>query len=189
MRQTFRQEEAEQILREAVRRDMEQQAPAASVAAGAGALDVSRERLQAMAEELGITPAALEAVLRDREIAAEQRRTQESEQELRREFIQRRHADFLPHLTSYLGVNVLLIAIWFLTTPHGYFWPVWPMLGWGLGIFFHGTAALPTRGPNFEREFAGWKARRQKRQEKEAKRASQDAKKDARAAAEVELDE
>ena len=31
-------------------------------------------------------------------------------------------------------VNVGLTVIWFLTTPGGYFWPIWPTLGMGLGV-------------------------------------------------------
>jgi len=40
-----------------------------------------------------------------------------------------RRADLQP----YLAVMVLLIAIWALTGA-GYFWPVWPMLGWGVPL-------------------------------------------------------
>lgn len=55
-------------------------------------------------------------------------------------------AGFDEHLRSYLGVMALLVAIWALTGM-GYFWPVWPMLGWGLGLFSHAGAVrrLPTR--------------------------------------------
>ena len=41
------------------------------------------------------------------------------------------------HLVSYLSVIGFLVAIWFLTSPFGYFWPVWPALGWGLAIAIH----------------------------------------------------
>jgi hypothetical protein len=44
------------------------------------------------------------------------------------------------HATSYLMVMALLVTIWLLTTPGGYFWPVWPMLGWGFGLASHGLA-------------------------------------------------
>ena len=45
---------------------------------------------------------------------------------------------FRTHATSYLLVMALLVAIWLLTSPGGYFWPVWPMLGWGFGLAAHG---------------------------------------------------
>ena len=48
---------------------------------------------------------------------------------------------FRAHATSYLLVMALLVAIWLLTTPGGYFWPIWPMLGWGIGLASHGLAA------------------------------------------------
>ena len=40
------------------------------------------------------------------------------------------------HLVSYLTVIVGLWLIWALTGA-GYPWPIWPMLGWGLGLLGH----------------------------------------------------
>ena len=37
------------------------------------------------------------------------------------------------HARIYCAVNLLLIAIWAITS-RGYFWPIWPMLGWGVGL-------------------------------------------------------
>jgi hypothetical protein len=51
-----------------------------------------------------------------------------------------RHTDFRAHALSYLMVMTLLVAIWLLTTPGGYFWPIWPMLGWGIGVAWHALA-------------------------------------------------
>jgi hypothetical protein len=58
--------------------------------------------------------------------------------------------DFQEHLRSYLMVMVLLVAIWALTGA-GYFWPVWPMLGWGIGVVSHASAVRgrPRRGRAF----------------------------------------
>jgi hypothetical protein len=47
--------------------------------------------------------------------------------------------DFTELLRSYLMVMALLVAIWALTGA-GYFWPVWPMLGWGIGVASHASA-------------------------------------------------
>ena len=47
---------------------------------------------------------------------------------------------YSPHVRVYLSVMVLLVAIWLMTTPGGYFWPMWPALGWGIGVFAHGSA-------------------------------------------------
>jgi Domain of unknown function (DUF1707)/2TM domain len=38
-----------------------------------------------------------------------------------------------PAVRTYLAVMVLLWLIW-LVTGAGYPWPVWPMLGWGIGV-------------------------------------------------------
>jgi eukaryotic-like serine/threonine-protein kinase len=52
---------------------------------------------------------------------------------------------FKTHLTFYLLVNLLLIGIW-AAGGGGYFWPVWVILGWGIGVAAHG-APLIAGGP------------------------------------------
>jgi adenylate cyclase len=37
------------------------------------------------------------------------------------------------HARLYVAVNLLLIAVWAITS-RGYFWPIWPILGWGVGL-------------------------------------------------------
>lgn len=37
------------------------------------------------------------------------------------------------HLRSYVLVMALLLGIWAFTGM-GYFWPIWPMMGWGIGL-------------------------------------------------------
>jgi class 3 adenylate cyclase len=51
---------------------------------------------------------------------------------------------FKTHLTFYVLVNVLLIGIW-AASGAGYFWPVWPMLGWGIGVAAHGAPSIAGR--------------------------------------------
>ena len=34
---------------------------------------------------------------------------------------------------TYFTVNLALIVIW-LVTGMGYFWPIWPVLGWGISL-------------------------------------------------------
>ncbi len=48
--------------------------------------------------------------------------------------------DVRAHVTSYALVMALLVVIWLLTTPGGYFWPVWPMIGWGFAVAAHALA-------------------------------------------------
>jgi uncharacterized membrane protein len=44
--------------------------------------------------------------------------------------------DFRIHLAVYLIVNTMLVVIW-AATGAGYFWPIWPIAGWGIGLAFH----------------------------------------------------
>lgn len=47
---------------------------------------------------------------------------------------------FKTHLAVYLGVILLLLTI-NLNTSSEYLWVKWPILGWGIGVFFHGLNA------------------------------------------------
>lgn len=51
---------------------------------------------------------------------------------------------FKIHATVFVAVNLFLIAIWAITGG-GYFWPIWPILGWGLALALQG-APLVARG-------------------------------------------
>lgn len=44
--------------------------------------------------------------------------------------------DFKAHVVVYLAVNVLLVFIWAMSAAT-YFWPVWPILGWGIALAAH----------------------------------------------------
>jgi len=44
--------------------------------------------------------------------------------------------DFKNHLAIYLIVNGLLVIIW-AVGGGGYFWPAWPIAGWGIGVAFN----------------------------------------------------
>jgi class 3 adenylate cyclase len=48
---------------------------------------------------------------------------------------------FRIHLAVYTSVNLLLVAIW-AAGGGGYFWPIWPILGWGIGLACHGAPVL-----------------------------------------------
>jgi class 3 adenylate cyclase len=52
---------------------------------------------------------------------------------------------FKIHLTSYVLVNVFLIGIW-AASGGGYFWPVWSILGWGMGLAAHGAVMFHRGG-------------------------------------------
>lgn len=44
---------------------------------------------------------------------------------------------FYANLTSYIVVNIGLMTLNLATLPE-YLWFFWPLLGWGIGVFFHG---------------------------------------------------
>lgn len=59
--------------------------------------------------------------------------------------VREQRAELAGQASRYLAVMVLLVAIWALTGA-GYFWPIWPMLGWGIGLLAH---ARPQRARTF----------------------------------------
>jgi hypothetical protein len=65
------------------------------------------------------------------------------EQQRREQAIQRIRDKraFMIHLVAYLVVNVWFVVMWAITwsmTGFGYFWPIFPMIGWGAGVAVHG---------------------------------------------------
>lgn len=64
----------------------------------------------------------------------------------------KKRAGFKWSLLMYVSVNLMLIGMWYFTGGfNSYFWPVWSMLGWGLGIViqyvdaFHGSQFFSTQ--------------------------------------------
>ena len=53
------------------------------------------------------------------------------------------------HLTIYFLVNLMLIGIW-AAAGAGYFWPIWPIPGWGIGEGCHAAPLLAMRGRHRE---------------------------------------
>jgi hypothetical protein len=51
------------------------------------------------------------------------------------------HKSYAVHRATYLAVIGMLVVIWLLTTPFGYFWPIWPAMGWGVGLVAHRAGA------------------------------------------------
>jgi uncharacterized membrane protein len=58
---------------------------------------------------------------------------------------------FKIHFAAYVAVNLLLIIINLLTTPH-IIWFYWPLIGWGIGIIAHGAAIYYTSNRRVTRE-------------------------------------
>jgi hypothetical protein len=53
----------------------------------------------------------------------------------------REQVDFSTHLVIYVLVNTLLVVIWLFTTPP-IFWPIFPIVGWGIGVAAHAWQAF-----------------------------------------------
>ncbi|MFC6422590.1 2TM domain-containing protein [Ornithinimicrobium tianjinense] len=79
---------------------------------------------------------------------------------------------FRIHLTVYLAVMALLVAIW-LITGAGYFWPVWPAMGWGLGLGLHRASMSWDREPT-EAQIAEQARRLAQRRDQDRPRAIED---------------
>ncbi len=100
-----------------------------------GSGDISYEELEDIALQSGISAETLQQAM------AEEDKHREHEQAKAR-WRKRRRSAFYHNLRAYVLVNLFLIAINLLTTPGGYFWPIWPILGWGLGLAFHAAATF-----------------------------------------------
>jgi hypothetical protein len=50
-----------------------------------------------------------------------------------RERLEKRR-DFKTHVFIYTVVNAVLVAVWAVATPDSLFWPIFPILGWGIGV-------------------------------------------------------
>jgi 2TM domain len=61
-----------------------------------------------------------------------------TESDLREEALRslKKKRDFFTHVIAYVLVNTLLVVIW-LVTGHDFFWPIFPIAGWGIGLAFN----------------------------------------------------
>ncbi|HET9954193.1 MAG TPA: 2TM domain-containing protein [Polyangiaceae bacterium] len=126
---------------------------------------VSHDQLLSVAAEVGISREALEAAALDVE---EGRETEQA----RDRILKRRRRAFLNHLWTFLGVQAFLIAVNLLTIPY-YLWFLYPLMGWGLGLFFHARYGLSKEVSEkaIQRELKR-SERRRRREERDARRAT-----------------
>ncbi|TCN31136.1 2TM domain-containing protein [Kribbella orskensis] len=53
----------------------------------------------------------------------------------------RKRRELVGHILTYLTVNTFLVVIWYLTGA-GFFWPAFPIFGWGIGVVLHAWDVL-----------------------------------------------
>ncbi|WP_432832433.1 2TM domain-containing protein [Dactylosporangium sp. CA-092794] len=41
------------------------------------------------------------------------------------------------HLVFYVLVNLIQVVVWWVFTPDQFFWPLWSIVGWGIGMASH----------------------------------------------------
>lgn len=61
---------------------------------------------------------------------------------------------FQANVVSYVVVNLFLVGVW-AVSGRGYFWPIWAILGWGLGLAMHAWSiygAKPITEEDVQRE-------------------------------------
>lgn len=92
----------------------------------------------------------------------------ERDDQLHTEAVQRleKKREFRIHLSVFVVINALLWLIWGLVyayTGHSFPWPVFPLVGWGIGLGFHAYEAYyrrPFSQTQIEREAARLRAAR-----------------------------
>jgi hypothetical protein len=72
--------------------------------------------------------------------------------------IAKKRASFRSHLATYIIMSIFFWAVWYFSGGWQYNrslpWPVWPMLGWGIGVAFHYIGAYVThRQSSVDREY------------------------------------
>jgi len=63
----------------------------------------------------------------------------------------RKKREFIQHLAVYVVVNLVLNLIWLFTTPGGFYWPMFPLFIWGIGIVFHAMDVFSPASPSEEK--------------------------------------
>ncbi len=76
-------------------------------------------------------------------------RTSIGSDELRARALRRlkKKRDFYAHLLVYVLMNAFVVAVWVMTSADSFFWPVFLMVPWGIGVVMNGWDVF--RGEDF----------------------------------------
>ncbi|MBE9258620.1 MULTISPECIES: 2TM domain-containing protein [Dolichospermum] len=92
--------------------------------------EYTREQIIEIASELGVSSESLQAAEQEwLKNNVEVKKEQMSNSQQRK--------DFKSHLLAFLAINGFLVLLNLVVSP-GYFWAIYPILGWGLGLLLHG---------------------------------------------------
>jgi hypothetical protein len=83
-----------------------------------------------------------EAVMDDKELV-DRSGPLRTEDQLREQAVielRKRH-ELAGHVIAFVMVNTFVVIIWYVSGA-GFFWPVFPIFGWGIGIVFHAWDVL-----------------------------------------------
>lgn len=76
----------------------------------------------------------------------------------------KRRRDFAGSVGGWLTVSAISTGVWFATGADGYFWPIWPMLGIGIGVASQAAALWgPAKKEITEADIAAQMRRRELR--------------------------
>jgi len=113
---TYNSEEMQQILEVAFKRKQQG--------------EYTREQIIEIASELGVSSESLQAAEKEwlkNNVKVKKEQMSHSQQ----------RKEFKSHLFAFMAINGFLVILNLGVSP-GYFWAIYPMLGWGLGLLFHG---------------------------------------------------
>ncbi len=60
--------------------------------------------------------------------------------------------DFRMHAAFFAVANLVFVVGWLVSGPASYFWPIWPFVGWGLGLCYHAWCVYAPERPISEGE-------------------------------------
>jgi hypothetical protein len=68
----------------------------------------------------------------------------EHSEQMRKRAVKRlkKRRDFWTHLLLYVMVSGFLVVIWAISDVHSFFWPIFPIVGWGIAVVLNAWDAF-----------------------------------------------
>lgn len=116
---------------------------------------ISADNIYEIAKELNIDKSPVQSAINDFENNIDINK-------LREEFVKKRRKRFFEHLTTFCAVNSFLVILNLLTS-HTISWSVFPLLGWGLGLFLNAMSTLVYKEEDFQKFYLNLQRKRSKK--------------------------